>query len=440
LPCVFVESGLIRHGISRPFAVYCITIGVMQSSAAQYCTASGDGLLSVATRVHSPNEFVIVAKDAAGAPLKGATFQIEVKSKSRECSAYTLDRSNGTYLVSYTPTFPDDYTISVALITGDQAEPIQGSPFAVTISPPALSGPPLKFVAQFGSYGSEDGQLNAPSGITVSADGEEVYICDTDFHRIQVFSKDGKFLRKFGEFGAQPGQMDRPCDVSLSPPVAAVVVSDPDSKVGSGGQAVYVCDQNDRVQVFSPDGTFKRLFGSKGSNDAEFDGPCGVAVSDDGRVWVCDRNNHAIKIYNTEGKFITKVVLQGALFVPARICYSATNKLFYVCDEGDDNCIRIFRSDTSLARSIGAESGSDPGQFEHPHGVAVTADGARMVVADYNNHRLQVFSQDGICLSQVGTEGMGPSEFYGPSGVAVAASGRVYVCEEFNHRVQIFEF
>jgi DNA-binding beta-propeller fold protein YncE len=59
-------------------------------------------------------------------------------------------------------------------------------------------------------------------------------------------------------------------------------------------------------------------------------------------------------------------------------------------------------------------------------------------VADTYNHRIQVFSSGGTYLSQWGTSGSEPGEFSFPRGVAIDAAGNVYVADTGNHRVQKF--
>ena len=67
---------------------------------------------------------------------------------------------------------------------------------------------------------------------------------------------------------------------------------------------------------------------------------------------------------------------------------------------------------------------------------AVTQDGC-IVVADYNNHRLQVLTAEGAFIATVGSEGSQPLQFKYPRGVAVHHNGQVFVAENGNHCVQV---
>ncbi|MCH8222671.1 MAG: SMP-30/gluconolactonase/LRE family protein, partial [Chloroflexi bacterium] len=90
----------------------------------------------------------------------------------------------------------------------------------------------------------------------------------------------------------------------------------------------------------------------------------------------------------------------------------------------------------TLVAKWGSPGGGD-GQFNRPGGVAVDASG-NVYVADFDNHRVQVFSPEGRFLRKWGSEGAADGEFDGPTGVAVDGSGNVYVVDGLNARVQVF--
>jgi uncharacterized protein (TIGR03663 family) len=100
--------------------------------------------------------------------------------------------------------------------------------------------------------------------------------------------------------------------------------------------------------------------------------------------------------------------------------------------------------------------GTEPGQFNHPRGLAVGPDG-HLYVVDSDNHRIQVFDGNGMllrtwgsqcnlatglgCLDPDGTGPLGYSDgqFQEPWGIGVGRDGRVYVADTWNHRVQVFD-
>jgi len=93
--------------------------------------------------------------------------------------------------------------------------------------------------------------------------------------------------------------------------------------------------------------------------------------------------------------------------------------------------------------------GMEPGQFNHPRGLALGPDG-HLYVVDSDNHRVQVFDPDGHLVRQWGsncnlatgvgcTDLEGNGQFQEPWGIEVDGAGRVYVADTWNHRVQVFD-
>ena len=127
---------------------------------------------------------------------------------------------------------------------------------------------------RFGSEGNGNGQFYKPKRLCISPDGSELYVADTLNHRIQVLrTSDGSHLRTFG------GQFNRPFDIDLSP----------------DGSQLYVVDNN-RIQVLhSADGTHIRSFRS---DNRQFPFPDGLCLSPDGHeLYVVDRLNNRVEAF-----------------------------------------------------------------------------------------------------------------------------------------------
>lgn len=86
---------------------------------------------------------------------------------------------------------------------------------------------------------------------------------------------------------------------------------------------------------------------------------------------------------------------------------------------------------------FGGESGSEPGRFNQPRGVAVDRQD-NIIVADTGNHRLQFFDREGHFLFALGRPGSGDGEFQFPMKAAAAPDGRLAVADSGNNRVQVF--
>jgi DNA-binding beta-propeller fold protein YncE len=81
--------------------------------------------------------------------------------------------------------------------------------------------------------------------------------------------------------------------------------------------------------------------------------------------------------------------------------------------------------------------GTGEGQFNYPQGLAVDTVG-NVYVADTFNHRIQVFSGEGIFLGQWGGLGTGEGQFNYPQGITVDTMGNVYVADTINNRIKVF--
>ena len=171
------------------------------------------------------------------------------------------------------------------------------------------------------SQGSNLGDLTHPCGLAI-IDGE-VYVCDRNNCRVQVFSKDLIPLRTFGCHGVEPGQLHWPYDLT----------QDYEGDV-------YITDcNNHRIQVFNKDGIFLRGFGAKMKR------PMGVSLAKDGRhIFVSEYDNHRVSIYQTDGTFVRSFCHygtdEGELCYPIGMAFDS-NGFLYVCDQGN-NRIQVF--------------------------------------------------------------------------------------------------
>jgi len=82
--------------------------------------------------------------------------------------------------------------------------------------------------------------------------------------------------------------------------------------------------------------------------------------------------------------------------------------------------------------------GAIPGQFNLPQALSIDLAG-NIYVADFANHRIQVFDSAGGFLWHTGSQGNGDGQFNSPGGIVVDRSGNVYVADSLNHRIQKFD-
>ena len=198
---------------------------------------------------------------------------------------------------------PDGSSVWVFERCGTFALPSEmkpGQPFACdgsTLAPVLKFDASGKLVASFGA-----GMFVLPHGIRVDPAGN-VWATDAagrngKGHQVVKFSPDGKVLMTLGKAGLAgdgPDEFNAPSAVLVAPN-GDVFVAD-----GHGGNT------NARIVKFSPDGRFIKAWGKKGSAPGEFDTPHTLAMDSRGRLFVGDRQNNRIQIFDQDGNFIDQL-------------------------------------------------------------------------------------------------------------------------------------
>ncbi len=196
-------------------------------------------------------------------------------------------------------------------------------------------------------------------------------------------------------------------------------LQDPRGIAVSQDGSVYVADSgNHRIQLFSADGTFKDTWGFRSVADQEtgaalgFNEPWDVALAEDGHVYVADTWNHRIVKLDEEGDVVT----WWGRFGQAEPGDGAAGRaLFYG------------------PRGVAVAPFAPPGET-----TDVTAESPLIYVADTGNKRVQVFGADGDFASQWGGGGTEEGQLDEPVGIALGPEGDIYVADTWNRRIQVF--
>jgi len=184
-----------------------------------------------------------------------------------------------------------------------------------------------KMVANFGG-----GLVNWPHGFYVDRVGD-VWVTDGrgengKGHTVIKFSPDGKVLMmlgKPGQAGDAPGMFDTPSDV--------VTASNGDIFVADGHGIMQGHQTNDRIVKLSSDGRFIMAWGKHGSAAGEFDVPHSLALDSAGRLYVADRSNSRIQIFDQQGHFLAEWKQFGR---PSSV-YIDKSDIIYVADSQSDD-------------------------------------------------------------------------------------------------------
>jgi DNA-binding beta-propeller fold protein YncE len=214
------------------------------------------------------------------------------------------------------------------------------------------------------------GQFAMAHGIRFDNDGN-LWTTDSANHTVQKFSPDGTLLLTLGVRNKPANDethFNRPTDIAFA---------------ANGDFFVADGYGNSRVVKFDKDGRFLLAWGKKGRGDGEFNLPHAIRIDAKGNVYVGDRENNRIQVFDANRKFIRKI--EG--FAPYGLFITSEDILFVA--DGRANRILKMTSDGKLLASWG-EKGSGPGQFEMPHAIAAGADGA-IYVTEINGKRIQKY-------------------------------------------------
>ena len=230
-------------------------------------------------------------------------------------------------------------------------------------------GPPC--VVVFNSNGTVQGVWQRREGVPADAHhihvgpDDTVYLVDRDAHQVLLYDTSGNPLRSLGSRDQAELQapFNHPADVCAAP---------------SG--ELYVADGygNSSIHRFSAGGDYISSFGSPGSGPGQFRVPHSVRVSQDGRVYVADRENNRVQVFTTDGEFLA----EWTDFKCPMGVHIDSNQVVYVTDQVPR--ISIYTLDGELlARGR---------TFEGAHQVYTDSEGSIYGI-DTANQRIQKFAR-----------------------------------------------
>jgi DNA-binding beta-propeller fold protein YncE len=181
------------------------------------------------------------------------------------------------------------------------------------------------------------GVMVTPHGIHVDRQGN-VWIADfagnqagTKGHQVHKFSPKGEKLLSLGiagKPGNADGQFNQPNDVVVGPD-GSIYVSDGHDGQGMTTDAAIAegvkRGATARISKFSPDGKFIKSWGKLGVRHGEFRTPHALVFDAKGRLWVTDRGNHRLEIYDQEGKYLESRYMYGrvsGIFIKDNMVYA----------------------------------------------------------------------------------------------------------------------
>ena len=237
----------------------------------------------------------------------------------------------------------------------------------VSIVDCAVEGTPVKIALQ----------ITNPRGVAITPDNCFV-VSGND--TVSKFNMKGTLVSFFHEeHSLFPKEFDGARGVAISPTTGQVYVAD------------WV---NHCIQVLNPDLTFSHSFGSKGSANGQFLGPCNIATDTDGSLYVTDSGNHRVQKFTPDKQFVVQ---------------------------------------------FGDGKGAGFGQLDKPTGIAIDNAGTGLVyVSEAGNSRISVFTHDGDFFCYFGEKGNAGHQFNNPLGMAFDKGGILNVCDYRNDRIVLY--
>ncbi len=324
--------------------------------------------------------------------------------------------------------------------------------------------PEGRVIGKFGSYGEDKGQMRKARGIAVAPDGTLI-VLDTGNARVLRVELTDKL--KVSPLQPNPAAKLTLTGPSRDWPVAATALAalddalyaylpqdgpfvslGPDGKVksrfgaakGKGGEVtrasgglaasrklgVFASDTaGSRLQHFALDGKWLANIGEKQGffdsrkNEGRLSAPNGVAINDDGTVYVADAGNRRIDAFNPEGVFVFSIgpkVGAYELREPAALAWDKSGFLYFV----DKGLKKVFKCEPSGAFvAAWGEDGEGPGQFKAP--VSIAFDGRNyLYILDAQLKRVSVLTRGGKWLADFFAGGDGERELREPSAVSIS--------------------
>lgn len=229
-------------------------------------------------------------------------------------------------------------------------------------------GPPVlvfdrdgKFLA---AWPRQEGRFEDAHHIYIGPD-DGVYLADRDAHQVLKCNTEGELLMSLGTRykAAMQAPFNHPSDIAVAP---------------SG--EIYVSDGygNSCIHRFTAAGEHIESFGSPGSGPGQFRVPHSIRVARDGRVYVCDRENHRVQVFSGDGQFLD----QWTDFKSPMGVHIDSNQIVYITDQVPRLSVLTLDGEL-LARGR---------TFENGHNVYTDSRGDLYAV-DTANQRLQKFAK-----------------------------------------------
>ena len=263
-------------------------------------------------------------------------------------------------------------------------------------------------------------ELNSPRRVAITSSGELVV---SEKYKISTISRDSEKIRSIDTTSVRTAigyKLD-----------AWGVAVDEDGNI-------YVTDgESHRLSKLNSDGKLVKSVSGGGGRIGQFGDPRGIALSQGNKLFVCDRTNGRIQVFDTNLKFVFRFGKEGSgegeMNLPYDLTFDPAGSV-YVAD-CDNHRVQVFSQNGTYLRTFGV-CGSGPGELSAPMGIHVDHD--HVYVTEWGNNRISIFLTSGAFITSFGRPGSGEGELQYPRGITTDQDGFLYVCDVYNNRIQVF--
>ncbi len=280
------------------------------------------------------------------------------------------------------------------------------------------------FIRSFGSEGDENGQFRNPVALAIGGHGR-IYVADDEKDQLQVFSSEGEFITAWGERGFDEGQFYQPADLALD-----------------ASDNVYIVDEyTARVQVFTSDGEFLRTWGSRDGSEeppGTLRSPNGIAINSIGWVYVVD-SRKGVQVFNQKGEFLNiqwGELANSALFKKSAISIDSDNQVYILLNDKAET-INVYSEQGELQNTLNTHLNLKEHYSNIRFGMVVDNQ-QQVYIADSVHHRIQKLNTQGEVLHAWKSNGSSNGFFSSPTTIASDSSGKIFICDWLNNRIQVF--
>jgi len=229
------------------------------------------------------------------------------------------------------------------------------------------------------------GYFSRPHGLYIGPD-DTIYCSDDGDHTVRRFASDGRLLMTLGNKN-QPSDTGCVNKDYRTIRQAAGPFNSPTDIARDNEDNIYVSDGygNARIHKFSKEGELLLSWGEPGRRPGQFNLPHGICIDKEGIVYVADRENSRIQLFDSEGKFLdqwdanrpTDVLIGGNSLYVTELGYKVGTRLISTKPKDGIPAARlsIFSLDGEVLAHWWSDDGCAPGSFFAPHALCLDSKG-----------------------------------------------------------------